>query len=146
MRRQHSLVEICKTPKLAAEVTITAAEELGVDAAIIFADLLLPLEVHGGPFRFESGEGPVIEAPVRTAADIAMLDEDSGGELGYVARIHPAGNKAFWNEAAGDRFLRSSVYPGQLHDRRRRFAAIHGNQKVHVPLARRPGMSCWASW
>ncbi len=85
VRRRHSLVEICKTPKLAAEVTITAAEELGVDAAIIFADLLLPLEVMGVPFRFESGEGPVIETPVRTAADIAMLDEESGGELGYVA-------------------------------------------------------------
>ena len=52
VRKQYSLIEICKKPKLAAEVTITAAEILGVDAAIIFADLLLPLEVMGLPFHF----------------------------------------------------------------------------------------------
>ena len=61
VRKQHSLLEICKKPALAAEVTITAAEILGVDAAIIFADLLLPLEVMGLPFHFSAGEGPVIE-------------------------------------------------------------------------------------
>src|ERR1043165_6116277 len=60
IRKKHSLVEICKDPQLAAEVTITAAEILNVDAAIIFADLLLPLEVMGMPFRFEAGEGPEI--------------------------------------------------------------------------------------
>src|SRR5712691_1586060 len=52
IRKNHSLIEICKNPALAAEVTITAAEALGVDAAIIFADLLLPLEVMGMPFHF----------------------------------------------------------------------------------------------
>ena len=51
VRKHHTLVEICKQPELAAEVTITAAEKLGVDAAIIFADLLLPLEPMGLPFR-----------------------------------------------------------------------------------------------
>jgi len=55
VRAQHSLIEICKKPELAAEVTITAAEALGVDAAIIFADLLLPLEVMG--LRFTSKPG-----------------------------------------------------------------------------------------
>src|SRR5512147_1351445 len=70
VRKNHSLIQICKKPSLAAEVTITAAEVLKVDAAIIFADLLLPLEVMGLPFRFEAGEGPVIEKPVRTAADV----------------------------------------------------------------------------
>lgn len=85
VRKHHSLVEICKTPKLAAEVTVTAAEALGVDAAIIFADLLLPLEVMGAPFHFEAGEGPVIEKPVRTAAEISALRTDHAGELGYVA-------------------------------------------------------------
>ncbi len=85
VRKHHSLVEICKTPKLAAEVTITAAEALGVDAAIIFADLLLPLEVMGAPFHFEAGEGPVIEKPVRSASDVAALRTDRAAELGYVA-------------------------------------------------------------
>jgi uroporphyrinogen decarboxylase len=85
VRKQHSLIEICKTSALASEVTITAAEKLGVDAAIIFADLLLPLEVMGLPFRFEAGEGPVIESPLRSAADIARLRTDRAAELGYVA-------------------------------------------------------------
>ena len=67
VRKSHSLIEICKKSELAAEVTITAAEILQVDAAIIFADLLLPLEVMGLPFRFSAGEGPVIEQPLRTA-------------------------------------------------------------------------------
>ena len=85
VRKKYSLVEICKKPEVAAEVTITATEYLGVDAAIIFADLLLPLEVMGMPFHFATGEGPVIEKPVRTAADVKALRTDRGGELGYVA-------------------------------------------------------------
>ncbi len=85
VRKEHSLLEICKKPALAAEVTITAAEFLGVDAAIIFADLLLPLEVMGLPFHFSAGEGPVIEKPVRSGEDIAALRTDRAGELGYVS-------------------------------------------------------------
>lgn len=89
VRKRHSLIEICKNPKLAAEVTVTAAEILGVDAAIIFADLLLPLEVMGLPFHFSAGEGPVIERPLREKDDVARLRTDSAAELGYVAEaIH----------------------------------------------------------
>lgn len=86
VRKHHSLIEICKMPELAAEVTITAAEKLGVDAAIIFADLLLPLEPMGLDFTFEAGEGPVVKRPLRTAADIAALRTDRADDLGYVAR------------------------------------------------------------
>jgi uroporphyrinogen decarboxylase len=85
VRKQHSLLEICKKPELAAQVTIEAAEILGVDAAIIFADLLLPLEVMGLPFHFSAGEGPVIEKPLRSTEDVARLRTDGAGELGYVA-------------------------------------------------------------
>ncbi|HKF05173.1 MAG TPA: uroporphyrinogen decarboxylase [Candidatus Sulfotelmatobacter sp.] len=85
VRKQHSLLEICKKPALAAQVTIDAAEILGVDAAIIFADLLLPLEVMGLPFHFSAGEGPVIEKPVRSKVDIANLRTDRWAELGYVS-------------------------------------------------------------
>src|ERR1700684_57879 len=85
VRKQHSLLEICKKPELAAEVTITAAEFLGVDAAIIFADLLLPLEVMGLPFHFSAGEGPVIETPLRSAGQIEQLRTDRATELGYVS-------------------------------------------------------------
>jgi uroporphyrinogen decarboxylase len=85
VRKRHSLIDICKNPQLAAEVTITAAEILGVDAAIIFADLLLPLEVMGLPFHFSAGEGPVIERPLRTAEDVDRLRTDLARDLGYVA-------------------------------------------------------------
>src|SRR6202453_2353265 len=85
LRKQSSLLEICKNPALAAEVTITAAEFLGVDAAIIFADLLLPLEVMGLPFHFSAGEGPVIGKPVRTPEDVAQLRIDRAADLGYVS-------------------------------------------------------------
>ena len=86
VRKHHTLVEICKQPDIAAEVTITAAEKLGVDAAIIFADLLLPLEPMGLPFEFMAGEGPVVHHPVRTAEDVLALRTDRADELGYVAR------------------------------------------------------------
>jgi uroporphyrinogen decarboxylase len=85
VRKKHSLIEICKDPQLAAEVTITAAEILNVDAAIVFADLLLPLEVMGLPFHFSAGEGPVIEQPVRNPEDVQRLRVDSAADLGYVA-------------------------------------------------------------
>ena len=85
VRRHHSLVDICKKPDIAAEVTITAAEKLDVDAAIIFADLLLPFECMGVPFEFRAGEGPVVENPVRSAADIDRLVTNRASELGYVA-------------------------------------------------------------
>ena len=85
VRQHYSLIEICKNPEAAAEVTIAAAEALGVDAAIIFADLLLPLEVMGVPFHFSPGEGPVIEKPLREKADIARLRTDRAADLGYVS-------------------------------------------------------------
>jgi uroporphyrinogen decarboxylase len=86
VRKHHTLVEICKQPQLAAEVTITAAEKLGVDAAIIFADLLLPLEPMGLDFEFMAGEGPVVHRPLRTAEDVRALRTDRAGDLAYVAR------------------------------------------------------------
>ena len=86
VRKHHTLVEICKQPAIAAEVTITAAEKLGVDAAIIFADLLLPLEPMGLDFEFQAGEGPVVHRPVRTAEDVKALKTDRADELEYVAR------------------------------------------------------------
>lgn len=85
VRKHHSLLEICKQPALAAEVTVTAAEKLDVDAAIIFADLLLPLECMGLAFEFQAGEGPVIHAPIRTPEAVAALRTGGASELGYVA-------------------------------------------------------------
>src|ERR1700756_2266813 len=77
VRKHHTILEICKDSQLAAEVTVTAAERLGVDAAIIFADLLLPLEVMGLDFEFAAGEGPVIENPLRAKKDVDALVTDA---------------------------------------------------------------------
>src|SRR5271155_4059259 len=84
IRQKHGILEICKRPDLAAEVTLQPVEILDVDAAIIFADLLLPVEPMGLRLRFATGEGPVIENPVRTSSDIDSLSISNTDELGYV--------------------------------------------------------------
>src|SRR6201996_50663 len=86
VRKHHSLLEICRTPEIAAEVTITAAERLGVDAAIIFADLLLPFTPMGLDFEFLAGEGPVVHTPVRSLEHVQALCTDRAEELNYVAK------------------------------------------------------------
>lgn len=75
VRARMSFLELCKTPSLAAEVTVTAAERLGVDAAIIFADILLIIEPMGLELEFSKGEGPVIHNPVRGPGDVDRLRE-----------------------------------------------------------------------
>lgn len=85
VRSRISFLELCKTPALAAEVTVTAAERLGVDAAIIFADILLIIEPMGLELEFSKGDGPVIHNPVRSAVDINRLRELEGvGSLDFV--------------------------------------------------------------
>ncbi len=84
IRAKHSLLEICKTPELAAAVTLQPVEILDVDAAIIFADLLLPVEPMGLKLSYVAGEGPVIENPVRTSEDIDALSISNTEDLGYV--------------------------------------------------------------
>jgi len=73
IRRNHSFLEMCKTPELATEVTLQPVNRLGVDAAILFADILLPLEGMGIDLEFAKGEGPVIHNPVRSEADVKKL-------------------------------------------------------------------------
>src|SRR2546426_2523324 len=73
IRAKHGILEIAKSPDLAAEVTLQAVQDLGVDAAILFADLLLPMEAMGVRVRIDAGEGPVIEPPVRTPEDLDRL-------------------------------------------------------------------------
>ena len=86
VRSHHSLLDICRTPEIAAEVTITAAERLSVDAAIIFADLLLPLTPMGLDFEFVADEGPRVHAPIRSADQARALRTDRTEDLLYVAR------------------------------------------------------------
>src|ERR1700704_6012835 len=84
IRGRASILEICKRPDLAAQVTLQPVEVLDVDAAIIFADLLLPVEPMGLKLRFSAGEGPVIDNPVRTSNDIDSLSISNTEDLGYV--------------------------------------------------------------
>src|SRR5436190_24154610 len=84
IRAKHSILEICKKPELAAAVTLQPVEILDVDAAIIFADLLLPVQPMGLKLRYAAGEGPIIRNPVRNASDIDTLSTGNTDELGYV--------------------------------------------------------------
>jgi uroporphyrinogen decarboxylase len=84
LREKHTLLEICEAPELAVEVTLQPLR-LGMDAAILFADILLVLEPMGASFEFAKGEGPVIHDPVRDRAGIDRLrvfDPEEG--LGHV--------------------------------------------------------------
>jgi uroporphyrinogen decarboxylase len=85
LRKRHSILDLCHSPELAAEVTLQPVERLGVDAAIIFADILLLFEPLRLGLRFEAGEGPKIDRPIRDAADVERLPTFSiDAELGYV--------------------------------------------------------------
>jgi uroporphyrinogen decarboxylase len=85
IREKHTLLEICYQPELAAEVTMQPVRALGVDAAILFADILLPVIPLGLGLEFAKGEGPVIGKPVRTLEDVmAMRPVHAETDLGYV--------------------------------------------------------------
>jgi uroporphyrinogen decarboxylase len=73
LRQQYPFLTLCKTPELAAQVTLLPIERLGVDAAIIFADILLPLEPMGIDLEFTTGEGPVIHNPVHNRGEVEKL-------------------------------------------------------------------------
>jgi uroporphyrinogen decarboxylase len=85
MREKYSLLEICSHPELAAEVALQPVRALGVDAAILFADILLPVIPLGVGLEFSAGEGPLIGKPVRTLEDVqALRPVDAESDLGYV--------------------------------------------------------------
>src|ERR1700688_3425186 len=84
IRAKTGILEICKRPDLAAAVTLQPIEVLDVDAAIIFADLLLPIEPMGLKLKFLPGEGPHIDNPIRTTNDVDSLSIANTDDLGYV--------------------------------------------------------------
>ena len=85
LRAQHGFLELCKRADLATEITVTPVEKLGVDAAILFADILLILEPMGVGLEYSKGDGPVIHCPVRSGKDIDGLKEfDVEAELSFV--------------------------------------------------------------
>lgn len=94
IRAKHGILDICKRPDLAAAVTLQPVEVLDVDAAIIFADLLLPVEPMGLKLKFATGEGPVIDNPVRTSSDVDSLSISNTEDLGYVGEAIQMTTKA----------------------------------------------------
>lgn len=85
LRKRYSILDLCHRPELSAEVTLQPVEHVGVDAAIIFADILLPFEPLRLGLRFETGEGPKIDRPIRDETDVERLPEfNIDAELGYV--------------------------------------------------------------
>ena len=84
LREKHSILELCKTPELAAQVTLQPIDRFALDAAIIFADILLPLEPMGLSLEFAEGEGPIIHNPVRDRSAVERLKAIDDTELQYV--------------------------------------------------------------
>jgi uroporphyrinogen decarboxylase len=84
VRARYSFLELCKNPEMVAEVTVTAAERIKADAAIIFADILLIVEPLGLGLEYSKGDGPVISPTVRESADVDRLKEVDPAALGYV--------------------------------------------------------------
>src|SRR5256885_1457189 len=85
LRQKHSLLDLCHRPELAAQVTLQPVERLGVDAAILFADILLPFEPLGLGLTFAAGEGPQITRPIRQAGQVLDLPPvDPATDLAYV--------------------------------------------------------------
>jgi uroporphyrinogen decarboxylase len=83
LRERYGILELAKTPDLCAEVTLMPVRELGVDAAVLFADIMLPLEPMGVGLRIEPEVGPIIDRPIRSAADVAALRPLSPGDLSF---------------------------------------------------------------
>jgi uroporphyrinogen decarboxylase len=95
LRQKHSLLELCHKPELAAQVTLQPVERLGVDAAILFADILLPFEPLGLGLSFSAGEGPQITRPIREAAQVLELPPvDPATDLAYVMEAARAAARA----------------------------------------------------
>lgn len=85
IKNKYSFLEMCKTPEIAADVTMLPVNLLNVDAAILFCDILVTGEAMGGDLSFTQGIGPRFANPIRTEADVNALNVDCLGELQYVA-------------------------------------------------------------
>jgi uroporphyrinogen decarboxylase len=83
LRERYGILELAKTPELCAEVTLMPVRELGVDAAVLFADIMLPLEPMGVDLRIEPEIGPIIDRPIRSAADVDALRPFDPAEVSF---------------------------------------------------------------
>jgi uroporphyrinogen decarboxylase len=133
-RRRRRFWSCAKTPALCSEVMCTAVRRLGVDAAIIFSDLLPILEPMGLDLEFAQGEGPIIHNPVREGADVdRVLELESVDSLDFVTETVRQTRRDLPGTSAVDRVRRGSVHLGQLRDRRRIQPQLSPYQDADVP-------------
>ena len=137
VRAQHDFLEMCRRPEIAAEVTVTAVERLGVDAAIIFADILLPLIPMEVGLRYEKDGGPIIERPVRSAADLERIPPiDAAGALSFVGDAIRMARRALGDRIPLIGFAGAPFTLASYLDRGRRLTPVPGDQDHDVHRAR----------
>ena len=139
LRERYSLLEICRTPELATEVTLQPVRRIEVDAAILFSDLLLPLEPIGIPFDFVRGEGPAIEKPLRPEADLdARAHASSRATSSRTSSKRSATSRqALPDAVAADWICRRAVHAGVVRDRGRPLEQLRAHQVADVRRSRR---------
>ena len=149
IRAKVPFLELCKRPDLAAEVTVTAAEVLGVDAAILFADILLILEPLGFQLEFAKGEGPIIHNPVRAGADVDRVQA-----FGTVAPLEFVIDAIKSSSAKAAAACAHPVDP-DLRERRSRWRVMRLKGVVRVITSKRrrlctaiqgAGTRSWSGW
>lgn len=142
LREKYSMLELCKTPELAVQVTLQPMQH-GVDAAILFADILLPLEPMGAPFEFAKGEGPVVHTPIRHAVQVdALRVIEPEQDLDYVlqtVRLLKKELKVPLIGFAGAPFTLASylVEGGPSKNHVRTKALMHGDPQLWAALCER---------
>ena len=146
LRERYSLLDICRSPDLATEVTLQPVRRVEVDAAILFSDLLLPLEPMGLPFDFIKGEGPQIERPIESPADIDRLrDVRSARVARSCARGDPADPARACRTRSADRVCGRALYARVVCDRGRPFEQLRAHQGADVRPPRRLASALCAS-
>jgi uroporphyrinogen decarboxylase len=135
LRESHDILAITRTPELCARVTLMPVDLLGVDAAVLYADIMLPLIGMGVPFSIDPGVGPIIHEPVRTEQDVARLRvvdsaEQATPELFTAIRMvrHELGDRTAVIGFAGAPFTVASylIEGGPSRDHARTKALMHG--------------------
>ena len=118
IREKHDIISICKNPELCAKVTTMPVDTLGVDAAIMFADIMLPLEGMGVEFKIEEGVGPIIKQPITDAHSVASLEAlDPASDVPFVLESIGVCEEIVGWKSAFDWILRSTLHDRQLSNR-----------------------------
>ena len=138
LRERYSMLELIRTPELAAQVTLLPVDAFGVDAAIVFSDILPPLVGMGLELDFVKGDGPQIANPISTARDVDLLGSASGGgDDGRHARGDPPRpGRARAPRRPGDRLRGCAVHARELRDRGRDLEGLREDEGLHALRAR----------